>query len=232
MMPPSSVCSTKPNLRQRGDGAHAQRRQRAPAGRSWRLLLRREELPAAVRGAAGADHAGDHLQRGADHRADADVRDLPTSTSASRARPARTTTGCRTRCTRRTPTPPYGQYNSPLSIDNLQTAIRTPFATAQKWFMTQLVTKVVSVLATTDDPAAPGNQGPRQHPHLPVQRDRRRAGSHAGQRYPLPADARQPPAGHDRQVRRARSRPVRWCSSRSRRRTWRRWSTGPPPICT
>ena len=55
-------------------------------------------------------------------------------------------------------TAPYGQYNSPLSIANLQTAIRTPFATAQKWFMTQLVNKVVSVLATTDDPAAPGTK--------------------------------------------------------------------------
>src|SRR5262245_6727840 len=55
-------------------------------------------------------------------------------------------------------TAPYGQYNSPLDIANLQTAIRTPFATAQKWFMTQLVTKVVSILATTDDPAAPGSK--------------------------------------------------------------------------
>jgi hypothetical protein len=55
-------------------------------------------------------------------------------------------------------TPPYGQYNSPLDIANLQAAIRAPFATAQKWFMTQLVTKVVSKLATTDDPAAPGTK--------------------------------------------------------------------------
>src|SRR5262245_54237740 len=55
-------------------------------------------------------------------------------------------------------TSPYGQYNSPISIQNLQTAIRTPFATAQKWFMTQLVDKVVSKLATTDDPAAPGTK--------------------------------------------------------------------------
>jgi len=50
------------------------------------------------------------------------------------------------------------QYNSPISISNLQTTIRTPFATAQKWFTTQLVNKVVSLLATTDDPAAPGTK--------------------------------------------------------------------------
>ena len=55
-------------------------------------------------------------------------------------------------------TSPYGQYNSPISIQNLQTAVRTPFATAQKWFTTQLVEKVVSKLATTDDPAAPGTK--------------------------------------------------------------------------
>ena len=61
---------------------------------------------------------------------------------------------------------PLGQYNSPLSITNLRTDVRAPFATAQKWFFTQLVNKVVSVLATTDDPAAPGDEGPRQHPHL------------------------------------------------------------------
>jgi hypothetical protein len=53
---------------------------------------------------------------------------------------------------------PAGQYNSPLTIDNLDPKIRMPFATAQKWFMTQLVTKVVSVLATTDDPTAPGTK--------------------------------------------------------------------------
>jgi hypothetical protein len=50
------------------------------------------------------------------------------------------------------------QYNSPISIANLQTMVRTPFATAQKWFTTQLVNKVVSLLATTDDPAAPGTK--------------------------------------------------------------------------
>lgn len=50
------------------------------------------------------------------------------------------------------------QYNSPISIANLQTTVRAPFATAQKWFFTQLVNKVVSVLATTDDPVAPGTK--------------------------------------------------------------------------
>jgi hypothetical protein len=53
---------------------------------------------------------------------------------------------------------PLGQYNSPLDVSNLQASVRAPFATAQKWFMTQLVTKVVSLLATTDDPAAPGTK--------------------------------------------------------------------------
>ena len=55
-------------------------------------------------------------------------------------------------------TPPWGQYNSAIDIQNLQTGIRAPFATAQKWFWTQLVTKVISKLATTDDPAAPGTK--------------------------------------------------------------------------
>ena len=50
------------------------------------------------------------------------------------------------------------QYNSPITVANLQAMVRAPFATAQKWFMTQLVNKVVSVLATTDDPAAPGTK--------------------------------------------------------------------------
>jgi hypothetical protein len=50
------------------------------------------------------------------------------------------------------------QYNSPITVANLQAMARAPFATAQKWFMTQLVNKVVSVLATTDDPAAPGTK--------------------------------------------------------------------------
>jgi hypothetical protein len=53
---------------------------------------------------------------------------------------------------------PLGQYNSPLDISNLKAAARAPFATAQKWFWTQLVNKVVMPLATTDDPAAPGTK--------------------------------------------------------------------------
>jgi hypothetical protein len=50
------------------------------------------------------------------------------------------------------------QYNSPLSVSNLDPSVRKAFATAQRWFVQQLVTKVVSVLATTDDPAAPGTK--------------------------------------------------------------------------
>ena len=50
------------------------------------------------------------------------------------------------------------QYNSPISIDNLNPTARVGFATAQKWFTTQLVKYVVSVLATTDDPTAPGTK--------------------------------------------------------------------------
>jgi len=55
-------------------------------------------------------------------------------------------------------TPPYGQYNSPVDIANLNPMTRMPFAIAQKWFWTQLVTKVIAPLATTDDPAAPGTK--------------------------------------------------------------------------
>jgi len=50
------------------------------------------------------------------------------------------------------------QYNSPISVDNLNPATRMAFATAQKWFTTQLVKYLVSVLATTDDPTAPGTK--------------------------------------------------------------------------
>jgi hypothetical protein len=53
---------------------------------------------------------------------------------------------------------PWGQYNSAIDIQNLQASARAPFATAQKWFWTQLVNKVISKLATTDDPAAPGTK--------------------------------------------------------------------------
>jgi hypothetical protein len=50
------------------------------------------------------------------------------------------------------------QYNSPISVDNLNPATRMAFAKAQLWFTQQLVKYVVSVLATTDDPAAPGTK--------------------------------------------------------------------------
>jgi hypothetical protein len=50
------------------------------------------------------------------------------------------------------------QYNSPISVDNLNPATRMAFAKAQLWFVQQLVKYVVSVLATTDDPAAPGTK--------------------------------------------------------------------------
>lgn len=50
------------------------------------------------------------------------------------------------------------QYNSPVSIDNYNPATRKAFATAQRWFAQQLVDKVVSVLASTDDPTAPGSK--------------------------------------------------------------------------
>jgi hypothetical protein len=53
---------------------------------------------------------------------------------------------------------PTAQYNSPITIDNLQPEARVGFAKTQRWFVQHLVTKVVSLLATTDDPAAPGTK--------------------------------------------------------------------------
>ena len=53
---------------------------------------------------------------------------------------------------------PLGQYNSPISIDNYNPLTRQTFAKAQLWFTQQLVKNIVSVLATTDDPAAPGTK--------------------------------------------------------------------------
>lgn len=53
---------------------------------------------------------------------------------------------------------PGVQYNSPITVDNLTASARAPFATAQLWFIQQLVKYVVSVLANTDDPAAPGTK--------------------------------------------------------------------------
>jgi len=48
------------------------------------------------------------------------------------------------------------QWNSPISVDNYNPQTRVAFATAQRWFYEQLVTHVVSLLAQTDDPFAPG----------------------------------------------------------------------------
>jgi hypothetical protein len=53
---------------------------------------------------------------------------------------------------------PGVQYNSPITVDNFTAAARAPFAQAQRWFADQLVNNVVRVLATTDDPAAPGTK--------------------------------------------------------------------------
>lgn len=53
---------------------------------------------------------------------------------------------------------PGAQYNSPITIDNYAAAARVPFAKAQLWFTQQLVKNIVSVLASTDDPAAPGTK--------------------------------------------------------------------------
>lgn len=53
---------------------------------------------------------------------------------------------------------PGAQYDSPVTVDNLLAAARAPFARCQRWFAQQLVDNVVSVLATTDDPTAPGTK--------------------------------------------------------------------------
>jgi len=50
------------------------------------------------------------------------------------------------------------QYNSPISAFNYDKAPRMAFATAQRWFCQQLVDNVISILATTDDPTAPGTK--------------------------------------------------------------------------
>lgn len=47
-------------------------------------------------------------------------------------------------------------WDSPASIDNVTPEARAAFGKAQRWFAEQLVDHVVSVLATTDDPTAPG----------------------------------------------------------------------------
>jgi hypothetical protein len=48
------------------------------------------------------------------------------------------------------------QWDSPVSVDNYNASAREPFAKAQLWFANQLVDKIISVLAATDDPTAPG----------------------------------------------------------------------------
>jgi hypothetical protein len=53
---------------------------------------------------------------------------------------------------------PGAQYNSPLSVDNLNKDTRATFARTQLWFANQLVTKVVQPLAMMDDPSAPGTK--------------------------------------------------------------------------
>ena len=191
-MPPSA-CSSKPNLAERRDGARRQRRQRAAAGRratttstseqNFPLLFAAQlELVTQAMICNAAPIIG-LMPMYATCDFDFGFAGAPGShhngLSHTRYQAARRAAASTTRR---------------IDIANLQAAARAPFATAQKWFMTQLVNKVVSVLATTDDPAAPGTKVLDNTPHLRDERDRRRAGPHAGQRDPLPADARQPPA--------------------------------------
>lgn len=49
---------------------------------------------------------------------------------------------------------PSAQYNSPISVTNALEPTRAAFGRAQRWFFDQLATNVISVLATTPDPAA------------------------------------------------------------------------------
>jgi hypothetical protein len=49
---------------------------------------------------------------------------------------------------------PSAMYNSPISTDNALEATRAAFGRAQRWFFQQLTTSVISLLATTPDPAA------------------------------------------------------------------------------
>jgi hypothetical protein len=51
-----------------------------------------------------------------------------------------------------------GQYNSPLSVDNYDPNTRIDFAKTQRWFVKKLVDRVISLLATADDPSAPGTK--------------------------------------------------------------------------
>jgi hypothetical protein len=49
---------------------------------------------------------------------------------------------------------PSAQYNSPVTVDNAKPEIRAAFGRAQRWFIQQLTTSVISLLATTPDPSA------------------------------------------------------------------------------
>ncbi|HTQ06451.1 MAG TPA: DUF1552 domain-containing protein [Polyangiaceae bacterium] len=49
---------------------------------------------------------------------------------------------------------PSAMYNSPITVDNALEAPRATFGRAQRWFIDQLTTSVISLLATTPDPAA------------------------------------------------------------------------------
>jgi hypothetical protein len=51
---------------------------------------------------------------------------------------------------------PGAQYNSPLQVSNYTSTPRVAFANAQLWFAQQLDKYVLSVLASTPDPSAPG----------------------------------------------------------------------------
>lgn len=55
------------------------------------------------------------------------------------------------------PAPTY-MWDSPVSINNAAVEARASFAKAQRWFTQQLVDHVVSLLAETDDPTAPGTK--------------------------------------------------------------------------
>jgi len=53
---------------------------------------------------------------------------------------------------------PSYMWDSPVSIENAAVEARAIFGKAQRWFTQQLVDHVVSVLAETDDPTAPGTK--------------------------------------------------------------------------
>lgn len=55
-------------------------------------------------------------------------------------------------------TAPTYMWDSPVSIDNAAVEARAVFGKAQRWFTQQLVDHVVSLLAETDDPTAPGTK--------------------------------------------------------------------------